>query len=258
MDFGIGGRRALVCGGSTGLGFECAAALAEEGAAVTLVARRQEPLQDAIRQLNERGLSGAFVVADVSTEAGRDQIAAAVAETDILVNNAGGPPPGQFREWSRDDWIAAFDANMLSAVFLTRAYIDGMISRRFGRIVNITSVAVKQPQGVLGLSTSARLALTGFAIGLSKEVAQHNVTVNNLLPGYFATDRLQRTMVAWSEQAGQALDETVAARQEMIPSKRFGRPQEFGQTCAYLCSLQASYLTGQNILLDGGLYPGVF
>ena len=258
MNLGIEGRHALVCGGSTGLGFECAAALAAEGAAVTLVARRLEPLQEAVRRLGERGLQAAFVAADVSTEAGRGQIAAAVAETDILVNNAGGPPPGQFRDWSRDDWIAAFDANMLSAVFLTRTYIDGMIARRFGRIVNITSVAVKQPQGVLGLSTSARLALTGFASGLSKEVAQHNVTVNNLLPGYFATDRLHQTFVAWSEQAGQALDTTVAARQEMIPARRFGQPQEFGETCAYLCSRQASYLTGQNILLDGGLYPGVF
>jgi 3-oxoacyl-[acyl-carrier protein] reductase len=258
MDFGIAGRRALVCGGSSGLGFECAAALAAEGAAVTVVARREQPLLDATRQLRSRGLTADCVVADVASEAGRAQIAAAVSEVDILVNNAGGPPPGQFRAWSREDWIAAFDANTLSAVFLTRAYIDGMISRRFGRILNITSIAVKQPQGVLGLSTSARLALTGFVSGLSKEVAEHNVTVNNLLPGYFATDRLQRTFVAWSEQSGQPLEETVAARQEMIPAKRFGDPQEFGEVCAFLCSRQASYLTGQNILLDGGLYPGVF
>lgn len=258
MDFGIAGRRALVCGGSSGLGFECAAALAAEGASVTLVARREQPLQDASRQLRERGLAADYVVADVASEAGRAQIAAAVPEVDILVNNAGGPPPGQFREWSRDDWIAAFDANMLSAVFLTRAYIDGMIARRFGRIVNITSIAVKQPQGVLGLSTSARLALTGFVSGLAKEVAQHDVTVNNLLPGYFATERLQRTFAAWSEQAGQPLEETVSARQEMIPARRFGQPQEFGEVCTFLCSRQASYLTGQNILLDGGLYPGVF
>jgi 3-oxoacyl-[acyl-carrier protein] reductase len=258
MDFGIKDRRALVCGGSSGLGFECAAALAAEGAQVTLVARREEPLRQAAQQLQERGWRCDYVVADVASEEGRNRIAAEVPAVDILVNNAGGPPPGQFRDWSRQDWIDAFDANTLSAVFLTRAYIDGMIARRFGRIVNLTSIAVKQPQGVLGLSTSARLALTGFVSGLSKEVAQHGVTVNNLLPGYFATDRLQRTFVAWSEQAGRPVDETVAARQDMIPARRFGQPQEFGEVCAFLCSRQAAYLTGQNILLDGGLYPGVF
>lgn len=258
MDFGIAQRRALVCGASSGLGFECAAALAAEGAAVTLVARREQPLMEAVQRLRERGATADFVVADVASEAGRRRIAEALPDADILVNNAGGPPPGQFRDWTRDDWIAAFDANMLSAVFLTRNYIDGMIARRFGRIVNITSIAVKQPQGVLGLSTSARLALTGFVSGLAKEVAEHNVTINNLLPGYFGTQRLQRTFQAWSDQSGHPLEQTVRARQEMIPAKRFGEPQEFGETCAFLCSRQASYLTGQNILLDGGLYPGVF
>jgi 3-oxoacyl-[acyl-carrier protein] reductase len=258
MDLGISGKRALVCGASTGLGYACAEALAAEGVHVTLAARREEPLMAAAEKLSRFGVNVSWVAADVSTDEGRAKITSATEETDILINNAGGPPPGQFRDWSRADWIAAFDSNMLSAVFLTRAYLDGMIERKFGRIVNISSIAVKQPLGVLGLSTSARLALTGFASGLSRDVAEHNVTINNLLPGYFSTARLSQTFAAWGAQNNRSADEELERRQLAIPAKRFGNPTEFGHMCAFLCSEHASYMTGQNVLLDGGLYPGIF
>jgi 3-oxoacyl-[acyl-carrier protein] reductase len=175
---------------------------------------------------------------------------------DILVNNSGGPPPGDFRAWTRDDWIAAFDTNMLSAVFLTRAYVDGMIERGFGRIVNITSIAVKQPQPLLGLSTSARLALTGFAVATGRETVRHNVTINNLLPGYFDTERLRKTFDVWSA-AGQQPDDRAEQARAAIPAGRFGTPREFGEMCAFLCGSGSGYITGQNILLDGGLYAGL-
>lgn len=256
MKLNIEGRQALVCGASKGLGFGCAQALAEEGAHITLVARGEEALKAAESELRARGHSVRAISADVTTESGRAAILEQMPAADILVNNAGGPPPGNFRDWSRDDWIAAFDANMLSAVFLTRAYVDGMIERRFGRIVNITSIAIKQPQSLLGLSTSARLALTGFAVSLGRETVRHNVTVNNLLPGYFDTGRLRRTFDAWAA-AGEQPDEVAEKSRTSIPAQRFGTVREFGEMCAFLCGSGSGYITGQNILLDGGLYSGL-
>ena len=251
MDIGISGRKALVCGSSRGLGKACAMALAREGVAVTLVARTRETLETTaleIRHATDAAVS--WVDADITTDAGRTAALETCPQPDILVNNAGGPPPGNFRDWDRDAWIKAIDANMLSAIFLIRAVLDGMIERRFGRIMNITSAAVKMPSNVLGLSNGARSGLTGFVAGLAREraVAENNVTINNLLPGAFDTDRLR-----------QLLDEDARqARLEQIPVGRFGNPDEFGQLCAYLCSTQAGYLTGQNILIDGGAYPGTF
>lgn len=252
MDLGISGRHAVVCGASKGLGFGCARALAMEGARVTLVARGKEDLTQAAQQLRGVG-TVSTVCADVSTAAGRQHIIEACGQVDILVNNAGGPKPGGFREWSREDWISAFETNALSAVFLTQAFIDGMIERRYGRIVNITSIGVKQPQPMLGLSTSARLALTGFVASIAREVAMHNVTINNLLPGYFDTVRLRNALRAWEEQDD---GEETGSVVKKIPAMRFGTPDEFGEVCAFVCSRQASYMTGQNILLDGGVYAG--
>jgi 3-oxoacyl-[acyl-carrier protein] reductase len=251
VDFAIRGRKALVCGSSRGLGKACAMALAREGVAVTLVARTSEALEITaleIRHATDAAVS--WVAADITVDAGRKAALETCPQPDILVNNAGGPPPGNFRDWDRDAWIKAIDANMLSAIFLIRAVLDGMIERRFGRIVNITSAAVKTPSSVLGLSNGARSGLIGFVAGLAREraVASSNVTINNLLPGAFDTDRLR-----------QLLDENARqARLEQIPIARFGSPDEFGQLCAYLCSTQAGYLTGQNILIDGGAYPGTF
>lgn len=253
MDLGISGKHALVCGASKGLGYGCARALAAEGARVTLVARGEADLAAAAHQLRKEGHEIGIIKADVATENGRAQILTDCGEVDILVNNAGGPPPSGFRDWSRDDWIAALDANTLSAVFLTRELIDGMIKRRFGRILNITSIAVKQPQPMLGLSTSARLALTGFVASIAREVVQYNVTINNLLPGYFDTVRLRQALQAWRNQGDQ---ESTQHPEESIPALRFGTPDEFGDMCAFICSARASYMTGQNILLDGGLYGG--
>lgn len=257
MNLHIEGKQAVVCGASKGLGFGCAQALVAEGARVTLVARNEETLRQAAAELKAQGCEVSYVCADVTTEMGRAAILHAAPVADILVNNAGGPPPGNFREWTREDWIASFDANMLSAVFLTTAYVDGMIAREFGRIVNITSIAVKQPQSLLGLSTAARLALTGFASGVARDIARHNVTINNLLPGYFDTERLRRTFEAWSSD-GDRVGDVAEQRCAMIPAQRFGTPREFGDMCAFLCSSRAGYITGQNVLLDGGLYTGLF
>jgi 3-oxoacyl-[acyl-carrier protein] reductase len=249
MDLGIKGKQAIVCGASKGLGLACAEALAREGAALTICARSKDPLDAAAREL--RGIDGCSVRAvacDIATEDGRAAVLDACPAPDILINNAGGPPPGDFRDWSRDDWIKALDANMLAAIFLIRATVDGMVERGFGRIVNITSGAVKAPIGILGLSNGARSGLTGFIAGLSrdKRIAGRNVTINNLLPGAFATDRL---MSLFDEDAR-------ARRMASIPAQRFGMPKEFGELCAYLCSVQAGYITGQNVLIDGGGYPG--
>jgi 3-oxoacyl-[acyl-carrier protein] reductase len=249
MDLGIRGRKAVVCGASKGLGRACAEALALEGVDVTICARGADTLAATAAEI--AAVSGSEitpVACDIATQAGRDAVLAACAEPDIVVTNAGGPPPGDFRDWDRDAWIEALDTNMLAAIFLIRATIDGMIARGFGRIVNITSGAVKAPIGILGLSNGARAGLTGFVAGLArdKRIASRNVTINNLLPGAFATDRL---MSMFDEAAR-------ARRRASIPAQRFGEPPEFGQLCAYLCSAQASYVTGQNLLIDGGAYPG--
>ncbi|MFO0998423.1 MAG: SDR family oxidoreductase [Alphaproteobacteria bacterium] len=257
MDLGIRGRKAIVCGASKGLGRGCAEALAREGCEVTIAARSAGPLEETAAAI--RKATGAVVrtvATDVTTEAGRHAVLAACPEPDILVNNAGGPPPGSFRNWDRDEWIKALDANMLTPIFFIKATVDGMIARRFGRIVNITSTSVKAPIPILGLSNGARAGLTGFIAGLARETVQHNVTINNLLPGPFDTDRLRSTIAATAKATGQTYEAAHEARRKGNPAGRFGTAEEFGDACAYLCSAQASFITGQNFVLDGGAYPG--
>ena len=261
MDLGIEGKWALVCAASKGLGKGCAVALASEGANVVITARGEQALDAAVAELRAlaRGGEVRAVVGDITTPAGRASALAACPQVDILVNNAGGPPPGDFRDWDRDAWIRALDANMLAPIELMKATLDAMASRGFGRVVNITSGAVKAPIPVLGLSNGARSGLTGFVAGLSRTaLAARNVTINGLLPGAFDTDRLRLTLRAGAERAGQDLDAAADDRRRAIPAQRFGSPEEFGAFCAFLCSRHAGYLTGQNILLDGGAYPGTF
>jgi 3-oxoacyl-[acyl-carrier protein] reductase len=259
MKLGIEGRWALVCGASKGLGYGCAASLAAEGVNLVINARTAQTLREAAARIGgETGVQVVAVACDITTPEGRAEALAACPQVDILVNNAGGPPPGDFRDFSRDDWIRAIDANMLTPIELIKATVDGMIARRFGRIVNITSSAVKAPIDVLALSNGARSGLTGFVAGLARKTAAHNVTINNLLPGMFATDRLRGTLAAAAKAQG--VDQAEAERRRLagVPAGRFGDPWEFGQACAYLCSAQAGYVTGQNFLIDGGNYPGTF
>ncbi len=256
MDLGIQGRKAIVCGASAGLGRATATALAREGVSVVIAARDEARLHAAAAEIAaDTGGDVRPVVADVTTEAGRAALLAACPEPDILINNAGGPPPGDFRTWTRDDWIKALDANMLSAIFLIQATIDGMIAREFGRVVNITSHMVKAPVSILGLSNGARAGLTGFVGGLAREVARHNVTLNSALPGQFDTDRLKSNHARFA-QGGDVEAFRDRARSQ-IPARRFGEPQEFGDMCAFLCGARAGFITGQNILLDGGQFPGL-
>ena len=259
MDIGLRGRTAIVCAASMGLGKACAVALGAEGVKLVIVARRREILERAADEI--RSLTGAdtvAVAADVTTQEGRDAILAACPDPDILVNNAGGPPAGDFRNWDRGDWIKALDANMLAPIELMKSTIDGMIARRFGRIVNITSHAVKAPIAMLGLSNGARSGLTGFVAGLAGANAEHNVTINNLLPGTFDTDRLKSNLQALAASTKRSTEAVTEDIRSSNPSRRFGRPEEFGATCAFLCSAQAGYITGQNVLIDGGSYPGTF
>jgi len=258
MDLGIAGKRAIVCGGSAGLGRGVAAALAAEGVSVLIAARDRDRLETATREI-AAAASGAVssVQADVTTDEGRAAVLAKCPAPDILVNNAGGPPPGDFRSWSREDWIKAIDANMLSAIMLLKATIDGMIERRFGRVVNITSHMVKQPIGILGLSNGARAGLTGFVGGLARDVARHNVTINNVLPGQFDTDRLRSNHARFAAVQKVDIEKYRDQARSQIPARRFGDPAEFGAMCAFLCGAQAGYITGQNILLDGGQFPGL-
>ncbi|MDH2433846.1 3-oxoacyl-ACP reductase [Pokkaliibacter plantistimulans] len=259
MDTGLTGKQALVCGASKGLGRACAEALAAEGVHLTLVARSAAPLAEAASMLRQRyGVDVHEVAVDITTPAGIDAALAACPAPDILVTNAGGPPPGNFRDWSREDWHKAVDANMLTPIELIKGVVDGMISRRFGRIVNITSGAVKAPIAVLGLSNGARSGLTGFVAGLARDVIQHNVTVNNLLPGPFETDRLVQVFVGEAKRQGISPEQAREKRLTSHPARRFGEPAEFGAACAFLCSVQAGYITGQNLLMDGGAYPGTF
>jgi 3-oxoacyl-[acyl-carrier protein] reductase len=259
MDLGIKGRTALVCAASKGLGRACAMSLAREGVDVTIVARGREALEktaDEIRSL--RGGKVLAISADITTAEGRSAALAACPQPDILVNNAGGPPPGDFRDWTRDDWIKAVDANMLTPIELIKATIDGMMARKFGRVVNITSNSVKAPIEELGLSNAARSGLTGFVAGLARKTVKHNVTINNLLPGQFMTDRLKSRSVLNAEAAGVTLEQYLDTRSKVIPAGRFGDPYEFGEFCAYVCSAQAAFITGQNFLIDGGTYPGTY
>lgn len=262
MDLGIAGKWALVCGASKGLGLGCAQALVREGVNVVIVARGAEVLETAAGTL--RSLPGAAAVqavaADVTTAAGRAAVFAQRAEFDIVVTNAGGPPPGDFRDWDREAWIKAVDANMLTPIELIKATVDGMAARGFGRIVNITSSSVKAPIDILGLSNGARSGLTGFVAGVARtaRLAASNVTINNLLPGAFDTDRLKGTMQGAAKKSGQDFDTVWENRKKGIPAQRYGTPEEFGATCAFLCSMQAGYITGQNVLMDGGAYPGTY
>jgi 3-oxoacyl-[acyl-carrier protein] reductase len=257
MDLGIAGKTALVCAASKGLGRACALSLAREGVNITIVARNPGPLDKTAEEIgNATGIEVKAVAVDITTPEGQEQALHACPHPDILITNAGGPPPGDFRDWTRDDWIAALNANMLTPIELIKATVDGMIERRFGRIVNITSGAVKAPIETLGLSNGARTGLTGFVAGLARQTVRHHVTINNLLPGPFATERLQATLEAAAKASGQSLEEVRKARMQANPAGRFGNPEEFGELCAFICSQQAGYITGQNILIDGGAYPG--
>ena len=264
MDLGIAGKWALVCGASKGLGFGCAQALVREGVNVIIVARGTEALNSAASKLIAynalpSGAEVSFVAADITTSEGRAAVFAVRQDFDIVVTNAGGPPPGDFREWDRDAWLKAIDANMLTPIELIKATVDGMAARGFGRIVNITSSSVKAPIDILGLSNGARSGLTGFVAGVARTgLAAKGVTINNLLPGAFDTDRLRGNMSGTAQKSGQPLETVMAARRKNIPAQRFGTPEEFGAICAFLCSTHAAYMTGQNVLADGGAFPGTF
>jgi len=259
MDLGIGGKTAIVCAASKGLGRGCALALAREGVHLTIIARSREPLDATANEIRaQTGVNVTAVAGDVTTPAGRAALLAACPDPDILVTNAAGPPPGDFRDWQRDDWIRALDANMLTPIELTKATVDGMIARRFGRIINITSSAVKAPIEALGLSNGARSGLTGFVAGLARQTARYNVTINNLLPGPFETDRQRALFSSAAQASGKTVEEIRTARAAANPAGRFGDPLEFGALCAFLASQYAGYMTGQNFLIDGGAYPGTF
>jgi len=253
MDLGIRGKRALVCAGSKGLGRGCAEALAEAGVDIVLNARGAEVLEATAADLRARfGVSVTAVAADITTEAGRAEVLAQAGEIDILVTNAGGPPPGLWTDWSRDDFIRALDANMLTPIALMQALMPGMMARGWGRVVNITSQSVKSPIATLGLSNAARTGLTGFVAGTARQVAPKGVVINNLLPGIHATDRAIMLDGAVSKAEGLSMDEVRARRAEGIPARRYGSAAEFGATCAFLCSQHVGFMIGQNILLDGG------
>ncbi len=254
MDFGIKGKTALVCASSKGLGYGCAAALAEEGVNLVINARSEGPLNEAADVLRSRfGVKVTPVAADITTAQGREQVLAACdGSVDILVNNAGGPPPGMWTDWGRDDFIDAIDANMLTPIALIQALVPGMMARGWGRVVNITSQSVKAPIGVLGLSNTARTGLTGFVAGTSRQVAGAGVTINNLLPGIHATDRATALDNGVVQAKGITMEEARAERAATIPAGRYGTSEEFGAACAFLCSQHAGFIIGQNILLDGG------
>jgi 3-oxoacyl-[acyl-carrier protein] reductase len=257
MDLGIKGKNALVCAASKGLGKGCALALAREGVNLVITARGKEALEATAEEIRKAtGAKVTAVAGDITTEEGRKAALAACPNADILVNNAGGPPPGDFRNWSREDWLKAIDANMLTPIELIKATVDGMIARKFGRVINITSAAVKMPIPELGLSNGARTGLTGFVAGLSRQVVQHNVTINALLPGPFDTDRLRGNMEFNAKKLGTTAAELAKQRANANPAKRFGTADEFGAACAFLASAHAGYITGQNLVLDGGAFPG--
>ncbi|PAU76821.1 SDR family oxidoreductase [Halomonas salipaludis] len=262
MELGINGRWAIVCAASQGLGFGCAAALAREGVNLAINSRDSHKLEAAAEQLRQlnAGIEVHSVAGDIGTSEVRAALLDACPQVDILVNNNGGPPPGDFRDWQRDDWVGAVDANMITPIELIKATVDGMAERGFGRVVNITSSTVKAPIDILGLSNGARCGLTGFVAGLARQpqLAGSNVTINNLLPGAFDTQRLAGTLDKIAAASGESREAVRAQRAQAIPAQRFGTAEEFGSYCAFLCSAQASYITGQNLLIDGGNYPGTF
>ncbi|MCU0910851.1 MAG: SDR family oxidoreductase [Rhodobacteraceae bacterium] len=253
MDLGIRGRRALVTASSRGLGRGCAEALAAAGVDLVLNARGAETLEATAAAIREKhGVSVTCVAADVTSEAGRTEVLAAAGQVDILVTNAGGPPPGLWSDWSRDDFIKALDANMLTPIALMQACLPGMMERGWGRVVNITSQSVKAPIPALGLSNAARTGLTGFVAGTARQVAGKGITINNLLPGIHATDRAVSLDGGVAKAQGISLDEAKRRREATIPAGRYGTAEEFGAACAFLCSVHAGFIVGQNILLDGG------
>lgn len=258
LDFGLTGKNALVCASSRGLGFGCARALAKTGVNLVLCARGEEQLKASAKAIREEtGVKVESVACDITTAAGRAAVLDVAGDVDILVNNAGGPPPGDFRDWSRDDWIKALDANMLTAIELIKAVIDPMIEKRFGRIVNITSGAVKSPIAQLGLSNGARSGLTGFVGGLARQVACHNVTINGLLPGQYNTNRLEAIIENMASQTNRPPADIRADLEAKNPSGRLGNSDEFGFACAFICSAHSGYLVGQNILIDGGNFNAI-
>ena len=259
MDLGIAGRHAIVCAASKGLGRACATSLAREGVSLTISARTKADIEKTAEEIRAtHGVAVTAVAADVTTPEGRAAILVASPKADILVNNAGGPPRGDFRSFAAEQWLAAVNDNMVAAIELIRVLIDGMIERRFGRIVNITSSTVKSPIADLSLSTAARLGLTGYAAGVARQVAQHNVTINNILPGWFDTDRFRSGVTSRAKATGIAYEEQLARQHAAVPAGRIGDPTELGDACAWMCSRQAGYITGQNLLLDGGQFPGTF
>ena len=259
MDLGIKGRKAVVCAARKGLGKGCAMHLAREGVDLVINARTATELEATAAEIRkETGVKVTAVAIDITTPEGRAAVLAACPEPDILINNAGGPPPGDFRDWTRDDWIKAIDANMLTPIELIKATVDGMMKRGFGRIVNITSSSVKAPIDVLGLSNGARSGLTGFVAGIARKTVKHGVTINGLLPGPFDTDRLRGTMAARARMNNRSFEQERDMAAAAHPAGRFGTADEFGAACAFLCSVYAGYITGQNVLMDGGQYPGTY
>jgi 3-oxoacyl-[acyl-carrier protein] reductase len=259
VDLDLRGRKALLVGASRGLGRACAFAVAAEGVQVTLVARTQETLERTAAAIRAAtGSTVATVAGDITTPAGRTAALAACPEPDILLHTADGPLPGDFRTWTRDDWIAALDTMMLSQIEMMRLTVDGMMARRYGRIVNLVSRSVKIPQLELGLSNGARSGLVGFAAGLARQTVAHNVTINNLLPGIFDSDAQRRHIEGMIEPGGKSFEQIWRERAAANPAKRYGDPQELGAYFAFLCSAQAGYITGQNLVIDGGSYPGTY
>ena len=258
MDLGIAGKKAIVCGGSSGLGKAIAQALSNEGVLVTLVARDGVKLEAAAADIASRSRHPVeHISVDLSDPADRARLLPACAAADILVNNSGGPPVGDYRSLTHAAWLAALEANMLSAIELINAALTGMTERRFGRILNVTSHMVKAPIALLSLSNGARAGLTGYVSGVARDVARYNVTINNLLPGQFETDRLKSNHERFAKVRGVPLAEFQDAAKADIPARRFGRPDEFGAYAAFLCGANCGFVTGQNILLDGGQYPGL-
>ncbi len=259
MDLGIKGRKAIVCAASKGLGKGCAMHLAREGVDLVINARTASELEATAEEIRKAtGVKVTAVAIDITTPEGRAAVLKACPEPDIVINNAGGPPPGDFREWTRDHWIKAIDANMLTPIELIKATVDGMMKRGFGRIVNITSSSVKAPIDVLGLSNGARSGLTGFVAGIARKTVKHGVTINGLLPGPFDTDRLRGTMAARARMNNRSFEQERDMAAAAHPAGRFGTADEFGAMCAFLCSVHAGYMTGQNVLMDGGQYPGTY
>ena len=256
MDLGLTGRQAVVCASSKGLGLACAEELAANGVNLVMNARSADVLNASADRLREAyGVKVVAVATDITSPEGRAEVLDAAEGTiDILVNNAGGPPPGDFRNWSMDDWNKAVNDNMLTPIELIKAVIDPMIDQRFGRIVNITSGSVKNPIPQLGMSNGARAGLTGFVAGLARQVAQHNVTINNLLPGQFDTDRIASLFASRANVEGRDAAELRAEAEARNPCRRIGYIKEFGQACAYLCSAHSGYVVGQNLLIDGGAF----